>query len=715
MELLISIVGSGAGVMAVALAVLQFRRTPPLAPELERALPESPLGSLPPPLGRLPDVVRGHVGLSQRLVRLADAPDGHVHVLAGLGGVGKSTVALGLAEQMVRHRRDVWWISALDRTTLTTSLTMLARGLGADLDELEDVAAGRRELSDLVWSHLARRRGWLLVLDNADDLAQLEWNGRNVRDGSGLIRSAGAGLVLVTSRVGVPDAWGGHVRVHQVDCLDEHDGARVVMDLAPGAGTFAEARSLSRRLGGLPLGLHHAGSYLASPFAAEGDVTAYLRSLDTETATLFSRGTDDRSVMTSTWAISLQALARQGMAQSGDLLGLLALLASPDPVPAVLFSTAVLKDLSDPHPVEKVLSGLLSVGLIEWRPTERAWNVSVHSLVAEVQRHTMTESERSAGLARAAGALHQAQLGLDVWQPSDWPKWHRLVPHLIAVSDRAAELRDRALDELVNAIARAVDAMVAAGQHALADDLGRRGLTVTSRCRSGEAVSLMARAARALPLRVRGHLSEAERLYDDVVTTLQSQGREADPLLLHCRYQLALIANARNEPQRAQDELEAVLGDMRAVLGTEHRITRIAQFSLALVFRRGEDHERALAELDDFLDAWRRSMGEEHPYTLYARQERAFATFRLGSAAEAVDELETTLEAQQRVLGENHHSTLTTRQSLAVIRHSLGHQAEAERELSAIVEVRRRLFGAQQADTREAERTLRELRGTPEG
>jgi tetratricopeptide (TPR) repeat protein len=361
-----------------------------------------------------------------------------------------------------------------------------------------------------------------------------------------------------------------------------------------------------------------------------------------------------------------------------------------------------------------VLSSLLSVGLIDWRDEEQAWTVSVHPLVAEVQRHTMTESERSTELGRAARTLHDTQRDLDIWHPDDWPMWRQIVPHLLAVAERAERLCGQPLDSLVDAIGRTVDALVTAGNHALAEDLGRRALAAVSRRGDDDSATLRARVAVALPLRVRGRLDEAEQIYRDVMTTLSRPGGGSRALLLHCRYQLALIHYARKDLRTAEQELQALRDEMRAVLGPEHRTTRITQFSLALVLRRRGDYQRALAELDDFLRSWVRSLGEEHPYSLYARQEWAFAKFKLGNPDEAEDELRSTLQAQLRVLGENHHSTLTTRESLAVLRHSHGEHAEAERELSSVVELRRRLFGINQPDTQEAEETLRELRSRPE-
>lgn len=52
---------------------------------------------LPLPVGRLPAEARGRAGIVGNLTELAIHPDARVHVLAGLGGSGKSTIALAAA------------------------------------------------------------------------------------------------------------------------------------------------------------------------------------------------------------------------------------------------------------------------------------------------------------------------------------------------------------------------------------------------------------------------------------------------------------------------------------------------------------------------------------------------------------------------------------------------------------------------------------------
>ena len=82
------------------------------------------------------------------------------------------------------------------------------------------------------------------------------------------------------------------------------------------------------RLGGLPLALHLAGSYLASPFARWHTFADYHRALDSvelpaALADLDEPGADDRATIQRTWDLSLDALADGGIPQARQLLFLL--------------------------------------------------------------------------------------------------------------------------------------------------------------------------------------------------------------------------------------------------------------------------------------------------------------------------------------------------------------------------------------------------------
>lgn len=313
-----TVVGSVAGVVGAGAAVISLLR------RHKRPLPSSAgdgdataLGLskalLPPPVLDLE--VRGRGQVVDELAGLMLAPSGHVVVLAGLGGLGKSTVARAVAARGLEQVGRVWWVPAADAVSVTQLLLGLAGELGASRAQVQEALAGRLNPSDVLWQQLETTDGWMLVLDNADNPAALAAGGRPANSGSGWLRSTRSGLVLVTSRAGDPEVWGSVAQVHRLEPLHEADGAQVLLDLAPNAGDRAAARSLSAQLGGLPLALRQAGSYLASPFATATTFAQYQQALSLRFAEMMGRGTEDRAKVIATWELSLDALAAQGVGQ----------------------------------------------------------------------------------------------------------------------------------------------------------------------------------------------------------------------------------------------------------------------------------------------------------------------------------------------------------------------------------------------------------------
>ena len=129
-----------------------------------------------------------------------------MRVLHGLGGCGKTRLALEAAFAAQQRGTEVWWMSAAGPGVLAAGMRALGRRLGVTDAELE-----HGDAADVIWQRLAGRQDpWLLVIDNADDPQVLAGAGTCVAEGRGWLRPVAgqAGMVLVTSRDGSPASWG---------------------------------------------------------------------------------------------------------------------------------------------------------------------------------------------------------------------------------------------------------------------------------------------------------------------------------------------------------------------------------------------------------------------------------------------------------------------------------------------------------------------------
>ena len=512
---------------------------------------------LRPPTGRLPDHVRGRDELVARLCVLARTPDGRAHVLAGLGGTGKSTVALRIAGEMPRLGVPVWWVPAADAGTVEAKLLGLARELGASPGEVAEVLSGGRNAADLLWRFLENRYGWLLIFDNADDLDALAVDGTEVGAGNGWIRPSTAGLILVTSRESDPRAWGRHAEVHVVGWLDRITGGQILVDMASGAGPSEDAAALSDRLGGLPLALFHAGSQLSSSFTPEQTFAGYAQALDQRFREMMSQGTaDQRAIVTSTWEMSLDALAAKGHPQARTLLRILSCLAPGVLIPARMLDLTVLGQVC-PNGQDGAADGLdalASVGLItasRGQPgTKPGW--IVHRLVAETSRLRLDDEDpaRAGGIAVAL-VTRAAPRRRD--RPEAWPAWVQIAPHLNALYEYLADtLTDADLAALARVTRSTSLAFAWAGSYLVSQELAESALRHSSRLGADHPDVMSLRFRVAGTQRLRGNYAEAERgLQDLLADRLRVLGPD-DPSTLNTRYEIAFARSLQGQYEQAE-------------------------------------------------------------------------------------------------------------------------------------------------------------------
>ena len=158
---------------------------------------------------------RVFVGRDKVMAAVAAGPSSVIgQSVSGLGGVGKTEVALHHAHDHRAHYAGVWWISADTPANLTGGLAALAHRLAPATTVVPDEQA---EAWATAWLH--HHDGWLLVLDNVE----------SPDDVQALLSGVDGGTVLVTTRRDVD--WAEHgLAAIRLDTLDEEDAVRLVAE-----------------------------------------------------------------------------------------------------------------------------------------------------------------------------------------------------------------------------------------------------------------------------------------------------------------------------------------------------------------------------------------------------------------------------------------------------------------------------------------------------
>lgn len=596
-----------------------------------------PVGS-PVSLPPRPVLLAGRESLLSNLharFTAADAPRLRIAALCGLGGVGKTSVAVEYAHRHLGEVGVTWQLAAEDPAVLTAGMAALAAQLGVRdwLDTRDPVASVHAALSTLPVE-------WLLVFDNTPDAT-------SVRP---FLPPAGWGRVLITSQ---SSRWPAGQAVH-VPPLDNEAAAGFLVRRAQDPDREAALR-LAQELGGLPLALEQAAAYILDTRNSLAGYHALFREHREE---LLARGdpTDYDKTVATTWAVAFARLAQDNPAAVG-LLRLLACYA-PEPVPLGLLlkrrdtptgklpgsSDSVLAPLLD-HPLAlgDALAALRRYSLITYIDTDM---VLVHRLVQTVTLAQMP-AELAASWRQAAAGLLEGAIPADTSPPESWPACTLLLPHAkFALADSSGGME------------RMAEYLAASGSYAAARDLW-------------------------------GRVAEARE---------RTLGPE-HPDTLAARHEFALWTGDAGDPAAARDMFAELVPLCERALGPEHADTLNARCNLAVFTGETGDPASARDMYVQLVPVRERAFGPEHPNTLTDRGNLASWTGMAGDPAAARDMLSELVPIRERAQGPEHPLTLGTRHELAAWTGRAGNPAAARDMFAELVPVRTRLQGAEHPQT----------------
>jgi tetratricopeptide (TPR) repeat protein len=307
--------------------------------------------------------------------------------ISGLGGIGKTQTALEYAYRCHQHYQAVLWARADTYDALVSAFVAFAELLQLPEKEEKDQLKVVQAVKD--W--LKTRDRWLLILDNADDLAL-------VKD---FLPPAGGGHTLLTTRA---TGMGRLASRIEVETLAQEVGALFLLRrtglLAPdadlqqaGPGDRVAALEITRELGGLPLALDQAGAYIEEMQYSLPDYLQLYRGH--RAALLKERGghvADHPEPVATTWFLSFSKI-EQTNAAAADLLRLCAFL-HPDAIPeeiitggAAHLGPQLQAAATNPLAWNLAINALLSYSLLRRSPADHL--LTIHRLTQAVLKDGM--------------------------------------------------------------------------------------------------------------------------------------------------------------------------------------------------------------------------------------------------------------------------------------------------------------------------------------
>ena len=618
--------------------------------------------------------------------------------LCGLGGIGKTQAVLEYAYRFSDQYQAVFWLKADCRENLLPDFLSIAEML--DLPERKAHNSVVTMAAINRW--LREQEGWLLIFDNADDLAL-------VRE---FLPSGHRGHILLTTRAQSTGRLARHV---EVEVMSTETGALFLLRRAGMIDSEASlndipeevldlACELVRELGGLPLALDQAAAYMEeSPYSLAG----YLRLYHRERLVLLKRRggliEDHPAPVATTWSISFEEVERVDPA-AADLLRLCAFL-DPDAIPDELLSMgatalgpALAAAASDDLALNRAIEALWRYSLGR-RHTDLQM-LSLHRLVQIVLKETMDPASQRLWAERAVRAL---QLAFPAHvEPGCWDACQRLLPQAQACSSLIEQF------DIVDAEAAQVLNQVAfylreRAWYTEAEIFYRQALTMRERVLGADHLDTAHSAYNLARLYFdQARYVEAERLFSRSLAIRERVLGLEHPAIAQCLNALALLYWFWGRYAEAEPLYQRALPMRVRLLGPEHPDTAHCMNNLALLYvtqgRYAEAeqlHKRVLAVRE-------RVLSPEHPDTAQSLQNLACLYLAQGHSAryaEAEQLLRRSLVLRERVLGLEHPQTAKSLHNLALLLEAQGRYAEAEQLYQRTLAIRVKTLGTDNPKT----------------
>ncbi|WP_182666240.1 FxSxx-COOH system tetratricopeptide repeat protein [Streptomyces calidiresistens] len=621
-------------------------------------------------------------------------------VLYGLGGIGKTQIALEYAHRYGSQYDLVWWIDADRPGRVQSALAALGDALGLRGDSVREVA--RATLAALQSDAHGR---WLLILDNVEPDEEEEV----FRE---YLPTHGPGHVLITSRHAVRnDAF----ESIEVVAFTRRESMELLADRLPPVAD-REMNDLAEELGDLPMAVEHAAAWLRS---TNVPVHAYLELLRSEAEPApggsAERNEEDPRSHTATWRVSFQQL-REERPAAARLLELCSFL-SPDHIAAsIVYSDPMRRHLGEYEPAARGISGMGSV-VLELRryafagidPSNRS--LEVHRLVQRSVRQWLLsdtpaafESTRSKIQEILGDVRPTATLVFDEGAEQVSRMYRDLSPHLEpsgALESDLPTVREWVIDH--------VRYLWRSGDPHQALEIGRRVLPLwEQRHGPDDPLLLRLRAQLANPLRSLGMYREAYA-HDHEALRRQVKHPEVGSnhphtLVTRRNYGADLRGLGRYTEAHASDtECHALF---KHIMGEDHDDTLRAANNLGVSLNL-IGHTGAALELDGRTFEKRLELlGADHPLTLQVAIRIAQGRRETGDFRGAQSLLLETLGRMERVHGTGHPDVLRARRELAVNHRRLGNVRKAEEENREAHEGFLRAHTARHPDTMAAAMSL---------
>ena len=568
---------------------------------------------------------------------------GLTQALSGMGGVGKTQVAVEYAYRYRDQYRAVLWVSADTEITIKTSFVEIGVTLG-----LVDPNDPDHRAVEAVKNWFDRNSRWLLIFDNADHPQRLK----------PFLPLAPQGDILVTSRAHVLDSVGiaTPLNVAEMPTNDAVDFLFVRTGRSSTSGERDAAFALVAELGYLPLALEQAAAFVAANDTSFRDYLTSFRKRNIELLNEIDPIAGDyQASVATTWAMNFAQIDAESPA-AGEVLRVSAFLA-PESIPVEIFIkggselsdciAAVADDaVDDPVVRDKLFEPLTRYSLI--RRDVASLTYTIHRLVQAVVRRSLGSDSGRQWALRATRALNKIfpSASYDTWQQCE-----RLVAHGVVAAALTGKFGFKTEDagDLVNGV--------------------------------------------ACYLRMRGNFRESERIHLQSVALRERDLGPDDPDLATCLNNLAFVYRDCFDFLRAEPLFKQALKIMQRAVGRDDRDLSLALNNLGDTYVRSRKYLEARPLLERALAAERESNSRQDFFYATILNNVAELWLGLGNLNNAFRLCEEGLRLREEI--DNPEKLGRSYVTMATVLARMGKNSQAEEFFTKALRNREEVFGTE--------------------
>ena len=619
--------------------------------------------------------------------------------ITGLGGVGKTQIALELAYQIRENFPEcsIFWIPVTNTESLQQAYLDVGRQLG--ILGLQDEKA---DVKKLVQCYLSQESSgqWLLIFDNADDVDMWISNGENKNDShclkDYLPRSCQGCVVFTTRNRRIA------VKLAQADVIEVLEMEKEIATQLLSTSLInqellnsrQDAVKLLEQLTFLPLAIIQAAAYINENGITLSDYLSLLEEQEQNVVDLLSEDFEDerrypdvKNPVATTWLISFEHMRRLDPL-AAEYLSFMSCV-DPKDVPQSLLPPAQSRKKET-----DAIGTLNAYSFVSRRSADHAFDV--HRLVHLATRNWLRrEGSLTQETVKVIKRLEKVFPDNDYKNRSIWRKYLAHVHYVLESDDIEGGMQERT--DLMEKFAMC---LYSDGRYNEAEKTFSQVIVIRKRVFGVEHPdTLTSMANLASIFWNQGQWKNAEELDIQVIETRKRVLGAEHPDTLTSTSNLASIFLDQGRWKEAEELFVQVIETRKRVLGAEYPDTLTSMANLASTFWNQGRWKEAEELFVQVIEIRKRVLGAEHPDILTSMSNLASTFWNQGRWKNA-EELEMqVIEISKRVLGVEHPDTLTSMANLVSTYRNQGWWKKAEELEVQVLEMRKRVLGAEHPDT----------------